>query len=394
MARVVASRARLVLPLYSMYVHRVVTELHVHGHSYPLVRSPFLTLVAGVDNVASVTAAENIELINLGDGAGHVLRVSFNDINAFMTAGLRPSKRQGWRGMCGGDQPGVFPLILAECPRPEHASELCAGLESLYSLTVREERGNFKNLWATLGMVLYSCDPQTLPSLASELKRYLPADNPDDVLIHLQKFPALRIQSQSQVSDGITNPFTIRTLEYRVTGGHAPPKSDINPPTPREVWRVIRANSPFNKHAVSLRLDGVCTESAVRERLSVSQRQRNNGFDLSGASGHVEDGDWHHDPTTFIKNLALRACLEFVEEVGSYNPAVNTVETREDGVYFCGRRVDLSGFTVRHSLRPLIIDQRCPSWLFLTVVAVRPFCPHLAYIVSISVHFSRPFIAH
>jgi hypothetical protein len=72
----------------------------------------------------------------------------------------------------------VFPLILAECPRHQHASELCAGLESLYALTVAQERskkGKFKNLWATLGMVLYSCDPQALPSLATELKRYLPA---------------------------------------------------------------------------------------------------------------------------------------------------------------------------------------------------------------------------
>jgi len=376
-----------------MYVHRVVLSF---SRLWPFL-PPCAIALAGVDNVASVTAAENIEVINLGNGAGHVLRVSFNDINAFMTAGLRPNKRQGWRGMCGRDQPGVFPLILAECPRHQHASELCAGLESLYALTVAQERrkkGKFKNLWATLGMVLYSCDPQALPSLATELKRYLPAGNPDDVLIHLQKFPALRMQSQSRVSDGITEPFTIRTLKCRVIGRHTPPESGIVPPTPGEVWRDIRDNSPFKKHAVSIRLDGVCTESAVRERLSVSQRQRNNGFGLSAASGHVEDGDWHDDPNTFVKNIARRACLEFVEEVGSYNPADNTVETREDGVYFCGRRVDLSGFTVRHPLRPLIIDQRCPSRLFLTVVAVRPFCPHLAYIVLISVHFSRPFMAH
>jgi hypothetical protein len=90
------------------------------------------------ESEANGRAADRVE--DVPYGRMRLIRIEFDDIDAFMRATLQPARSIGWLGMArNGTSRLAIPLIMAEAPM-NHTNNLEGGLKGLFGRTERAVR--------------------------------------------------------------------------------------------------------------------------------------------------------------------------------------------------------------------------------------------------------------
>ena len=291
-----------------------------------------------------------------------VLRIEIDDLQLFWLAALRPTRIGGWSSMvlnADADPTSCVdriaaPLVLSEDPTKHvHDGALVEGLQALLTRTrsaANHRCAPFHHFWDSLGTVLYYANPDgvLLRALDKEIRRVMPCER--DTLVALQSFPALRSSLGSpRPQKGIGSVQTSRimnqtVLKLRVHPDYAPKGSGLRPIDPAEIVR-----DQCDHMIVCMDVSARCTIDGALHSILVIHVKRDSLL-LGSACGNVEPSDGvadTTDPEEMMRALALRACTEFVEEVGSFHDHDHPMMEVRDGVFY------LQG---RHRVTPIIYE--------------------------------------